>query len=174
MKLRGRILGHVLGLMALLTWGVSNVSAQNHEVKTQQSETNSALELVKTVFNDATSVTAGNTLWHVIKNAKGTTLGYALSSRPFTKDIIGYRGPTPLVLILDNKKHIKKLCLLENNESPGFISKLSSHGFLDSWNGKSLKEAASSEVDAVSGATLSSTAIKKNVSILASQALKTK
>ncbi|MDP4210155.1 MAG: FMN-binding protein [Bacteroidota bacterium] len=167
----------VLVLAISLVLKTNTVSAQHHDLAMrgpQPEAVLSALEMVKTVFTDAASVSEGNTIWHVIKNAKGKLDGYALSSRPLSKDIIGYKGPTPVVLILDKNKIIKKLFLLENKETPGYINKVKAKGFLDTWNGKTLKEAAQLDVDAVSGATYSSTAIKRNVAMLAISALQTK
>jgi Regulator of nitric oxide reductase transcription len=165
----------VLALVISFVLKTNTVSAQHHGMGSLQPEpVLSALEMVKTVFTNAASVSEGNTIWHVIKNSNGKLVGYALSSRPLTKDIIGYKGPTPIVLILDKNKIIKKLFLLENKESPDYINKVKTKGFLDTWNGKTLKEAAQLDVDAVSGATYSSTAIKRNVAMLAINALQTK
>jgi uncharacterized protein with FMN-binding domain len=135
---------------------------------------NPALDLARSVYPQAASVSMEKTVCHAIKDKNGKVLGYEVSSKPYTGNIEGYAGPTPVVLILDAHKRIVKLCLLSNSESPDYVAKLTRSGFLNKWNGKTLKQAANMQVDAVSGATYTSHAIQKNVSIAAQQALNSK
>lgn len=80
------------------------------------------------------------------------------------KDIKGYRDVTPVeIAIVDDK--IVSVTLLNNHESRGYIRKIASAGFFDAWNGLSVKEAQARQVDVISGATYSSDAIRKNVSM---------
>ena len=82
-------------------------------------------------------------------------VGKALFSMPYCADIKGYAGNVPLVI----------LHLLDNNETPSFLDRVVAKGFLESWNGLSTDEAKAKVVDAVTGATYSSSAISKSVRI---------
>lgn len=132
---------------------------------------NAALNLARSVYPQAMSVSMDKNVCHEIKDEKGKVIGYEVSSKPYSQNIEGYAGPTPVVLILDAHKRIVKLCLLANRESPDHVAKLTRNGFLNKWNGKTLKQATNMQVDAVTGATYTSRAIQKNVSIAAQHAL---
>jgi len=76
------------------------------------------------------------------------------------KDILGYGGPVPLEIhIKDNK--ILDIKALANDESPDFFNNASE--LFSLWKGKTLEEASQMQVDAISGATMSSNAIIGNV-----------
>ncbi len=78
--------------------------------------------------------------------------------------IRGYRDVTPVEIAIVGDK-VTGITLLNNHESRGYIRKITAAGFFDSWNGLSVKEAQALQVDAVTGATFSSNAIRENVSL---------
>lgn len=78
------------------------------------------------------------------------------------KDIAGYAGTVPLNIYVTDGR-IDSVVALPNSESPKFFQRLESEGLTSSWNGKTLKEAETMEVDAVTGATYSSNAYIANV-----------
>jgi hypothetical protein len=55
------------------------------------------------------------------------------------------------------------VCLLENQETPGYLKQVIRRGFLDRWNGLTPHAAAQADVDTVTGATLTSRAIREGV-----------
>ncbi|MDE6298105.1 MAG: FMN-binding protein, partial [Muribaculaceae bacterium] len=74
--------------------------------------------------------------------------------------INGYAGPVPLdIYIKDNR--ITDIKALPNVETPSFFNRASD--LFDNWIGKTVDEALDMKVDAVSGATYSSTAIINNI-----------
>lgn len=74
--------------------------------------------------------------------------------------IDGYAGKVPLDIYITDGK-ITDVVALDNAESPNFFERASA--LLTSWNGLTPSEALDKKVDAVSGATFSSTAIINNV-----------
>ena len=103
---------------------------------------------------------------HEAKALKNDTLevtpdgAFVVNTKPLAKDVQGYGGPVPL------KIHIKdgRVAAVEaepNAESPDFFNRAKE--LLNHWQGKSVDEAMSEEVDAVSGATFSSKAIIANM-----------
>lgn len=72
----------------------------------------------------------------------------------------GYAGPVPLDVFVSSGR-IDSVVALRNSESPNFFKRTSS--LLKSWDGKTVEEALAMKVDAVSGATYSSTAIMANM-----------
>ena len=96
----------------------------------------------------------------VITKEKGE---YIVNTTDLGKDVIGYRGTTPLKIHIKSGK-IVKVEALKNMETPKYWAMLKGK-VLDAWNGKSVKEASTMKVDAVTGATLSSNAVIKNVEL---------
>ncbi len=78
------------------------------------------------------------------------------------KDTSGYGGPVPLEIYV-TKGRIDSVVALPNSESPRFFSRLESSGLTRAWDGKTLEEAESMDVDGVTGATYSSNAFIANV-----------
>jgi Na+-translocating ferredoxin:NAD+ oxidoreductase RnfG subunit len=98
-----------------------------------------------------------------IYNNKNEVIGYYMTTFPYGKDIIGYAGPTPVLMTFDSTKNIKSTDLLENNETPGFITMIYSRGFFNSWNGVNLSKIGSKKVDTLAGATYTTKAVIQNI-----------
>ena len=97
-------------------------------------------------------------------DAKGQKTGTLLLELiPDEKRKMGYAGTIEVAVLLDRSGKIAGVLAGKNQETPGFLRRVRNKGFLASWNGKTLKDAAKTKVDAVTGATYSSNAIKAGV-----------
>ena len=88
------------------------------------------------------------------KQADGT---YVVNTT--TANVRGYKGATPLEVHIKKNK-VVKVVALKNNETPQYFAQVTSK-MLPNFSGKSISKVGS--VDAVSGATISSKAVKANV-----------
>ena len=86
---------------------------------------------------------------------------YIVNTTKLGANVQGYNGPTPLNIYIKDDK-IQKIEALPNDETPGFFARVQ-EGLLNKWNGMTVKQAATAKVDAISGATYSSNAVKENV-----------
>lgn len=86
---------------------------------------------------------------------------YIVNTTKLGANVQGYNGPTPLKIYIKGDK-IEKVEALPNDETPRFFDMVKT-GLLNKWNGMTVKQAASAKVDAVTGATYSSNAVKENV-----------
>ena len=120
---------------------------------------------LQTAFPKAAYVELTETATYAVKNASGKVIGTVLLSSPYSDDIKGFNGPTPLQIAMDEKGKIIEVRVLANDETPNFLKRVIDAGFLDSWNGLTAEEALNKEVDAVSGATYSSNGIKNSLRI---------
>jgi electron transport complex protein RnfG len=84
-----------------------------------------------------------------------------VNTTTIAKDVEGYNGPVPLKIYIKKNK-IQKIELLKNQETPKYLVKVKS-ALLNAWDGLTVKEAKAKTVDAVTGATFTSVAIKENV-----------
>ncbi|MEN6617935.1 MAG: FMN-binding protein [Rikenellaceae bacterium] len=132
----------------------------------------SGLDVVKTIYPDAAAVEKGNGVWFNVVDANKTVIGYCLSSKPYSDGIIGYHNTTPVIVVTDKNKIIKKVAILSNWETPAFLKKLERQNYFNSWNGLKIDEASKKKAsaDSYSGATISAGALSKNVEIILKKA----
>ncbi|MFI3320858.1 MAG: FMN-binding protein [Rikenellaceae bacterium] len=78
------------------------------------------------------------------------------------RDIIGYAGRIPLEVAI-KRGVIQSVTILDNSETPSFMEAVVQSGLLSRWDGMTLDDAAQAQVDGVSGSTMSSVAIIRNV-----------
>ncbi len=86
---------------------------------------------------------------------------------PDAKGVVGYGGNVPMALAVSGDNTIKAIKVLKNAESPTFLGVAIDDGYLNNWIGKTMEYAAIADVDAVTGATLSTTAIAKSIKLRA-------
>jgi hypothetical protein len=126
----------------------------------------SGKEVVQSIYPDAVKVEKVNDYWFKILDKAGKTIGFAMSSTSYCKDIIGYANQTPVIIITDKSFIVKKVALLSNCETFAYVHRLENNGFFNLWNGKTLKAAKSVQIDGYTGATYTATAVSKNVDFL--------
>lgn len=129
-------------------------------------------DIVQSVYPNAVKVDKIDDFWYRILDANNKTIAFAMSSAPFCKRVIGYHNTTPVLLITDKKFVIQKVAILSNWETLAYVRKLEKNGFFDLWNGKHLKSAKDTKLDAYTGATLTADAVKINVDFLLTQGMK--
>ena len=84
-----------------------------------------------------------------------------VNTTTLAKNVSGYRGTTPLKIYIKKNK-IERIEALKNRETPEYFQQVENAMF-PKWKGMTVKKALSSEVDCVTGATLSSRAVQENV-----------
>ena len=85
-----------------------------------------------------------------------------INTTDLCKDVIGYDGPTPLVIKVVGGV-VASVEALPNTESPSYFERVIKGGLLKAVVGKKVSEAAKMPLDAVSGATYSSEAVIENL-----------
>ncbi len=153
----------LLMLVALVTFIV--VRAQTPSLESQETESTASsivtLLQVQKLYPDAASFeySAKPDAMSEVFDESGNTIGYFIVTTPHADDIKGYGGPVPLLIGIDDDGKIKGVSFLPNAESGGFIKIVTAEGVLDAWNGLTVDEALDQQVDTVSGATMTSSAV---------------
>ncbi|MBQ4548372.1 MAG: 4Fe-4S binding protein [Bacteroidales bacterium] len=164
MKILNKILNYliVVALLFLVVKGI--VSSQKSKVKNQQPKfnLNISLEDVNKYYEEADSISLEDVNFYYVFN-DGNIIGTVMNTSPYSDEIYGYNSVTPLNIYLDSCDKIVEVEMCENRESRGFVNKVINSGFLDSWDGLTVEEAAKHHVDAVSGSTFSSTAMAQSL-----------
>jgi len=88
---------------------------------------------------------------------------FVVNTTTLGKDVKGYKAATPVEITIKSDK-VVKVEALENREGPKYMNMVNK-GIMDKWNGLKVKAAQKLNVDAVSGATYTSNAIKENVKL---------
>ena len=94
----------------------------------------------------------------VITKEDGMTV---VNTTTLSKDVIGYMDATPLKIYIKKDK-IEKVEALKNQETPKYFLRVRKQ-MLDKWNGMKVNDALKANVDGVTGATMSSDAVKENI-----------
>lgn len=129
-------------------------------------------DVVRKVLPQMTSLQVIDSVWVKAVDAQGKVIGYLLNSTQYGVDNIGRNGPVPTLIVLDSSKKILRVEIGRSSESPAYLSKIQRVGFCNRWNGMTLQSAKSQRVDAVTGATLTSSAVAANVRLMANMAEK--
>lgn len=91
-----------------------------------------------------------------------TADGEVINTSQLGRSILGYGGTVPLEIYITDGR-IDSIKALPNNETSDVFKRLYDEGLMTSWNGKTLEEAATMDVNGVTGATYSSDAVIGNV-----------
>jgi electron transport complex protein RnfG len=94
----------------------------------------------------------------VISKVDGMTV---VNTTSLATDVEGYLGTTPLKIYIKNNK-IEKIEALPNQETPKYFAKVKKE-MLAKYAGMNVNKAVKTKVDGVTGATLSSDAVRVNV-----------
>ena len=86
---------------------------------------------------------------------------YVIDTTTLGKNVEGYQAPTPLKVYIKND-NVEKIEFLKSQETPKYYIKVKK-AFVDKWNGLTVKNAKTQQVDVVTGATFSSEAVIENV-----------
>jgi electron transport complex protein RnfG len=95
----------------------------------------------------------------VMKKEKDGT--YIINTTTLAQDVEGYSGPTPVEVYIKKNK-IVKVVPLKMQDGPKYLAKVKK-GMLTKYEGMNVKKGVVADVDAVTGATFTSDAIKENV-----------
>ncbi len=100
----------------------------------------------------------------LILDASDEPLGWLVQTAPASDTVIGYSGTTNCLLVFDNDSKLIGTRILSSGDTRDHVRDIEqSDWFLSQWKGLTWEEAASQDVDAVSGATLTSLAITDSI-----------
>ena len=169
MKIINKILNYLIVAMLLFFVAENIISSQSSTLKVQSSAEPKyiltlTLDDAKKNFPEADSLALEDVnLYNVFDD--GNKIGTIVNTSPFSDEIYGYNSTTPLTIFLDENDRISEVEICENRETRGYLNKVINSGYLDLWDGLTPKEAATHNVDAVSGCTFTSIAVAQSLQI---------
>jgi len=98
-------------------------------------------------------------------DADGEALGHVIQTSPEADHVVGFSGPTNTLVAFGKDRQIRGTAVLRSDDTRDHLRQvLREEAFFTQWNGLTKDEAAANpKVDAVSGATLTSTAIADGI-----------
>ncbi len=151
--------------LALRLWRVALLGLTVFAIRRSHPATAVALtvERVRDFFPAAAALTPQNGM-QVVKDASGITLGHVLQTSPEADDIIGYSGPTNTLIALDARGKVLGLRILSSGDTTDHLAEVvRERSFFKQFTDKKPAELANLQPQAVSGATLTSSAIAEGV-----------
>ena len=114
-------------------------------------------------FPTAASLSPQNGM-QAVKDASGITLGHVMQTSPEADDIIGYSGPTNTLIALDSRGKVLGLRILSSGDTTDHLAEVvRERSFFKQFTNQKAAELANLQPHAVSGATLTSSAIAEGV-----------
>ena len=86
---------------------------------------------------------------------------YVVNTTTLANDVKGYRSTTPLKITIKKDK-VEKIEALKNQETPKYFVRVKRE-MMSAWDGLKVSKAEKLNPDGVTGATMSSDAVKENV-----------
>ncbi|MCF8222696.1 MAG: 4Fe-4S binding protein [Bacteroidales bacterium] len=116
------------------------------------------LKLIGSILKPGEELQAVNNNKHILFDERGEAYGFIYSGEGR-----GYNGKLRVAAVSDTTEVIKSVQVLTNKETPSFINRLFRRNFLARFEGIRFSELAAGDksVDAVAGATITSSAIKE-------------
>lgn len=110
-----------------------------------------------------------------IADFDGVSLGFAHRTTPLADSVIGYEGQTDTLMVFNNERKLLGIALRKSYDNEPYVGYVrDDEYFLTLFDGKSLDELAeidSSQVEGVSGATMTSQAVAKSMGMTARSVL---
>lgn len=162
---------HLLRL-ALFATIILQIHRKHQEFETRRAATSSsslAIDAVLALFPNAARLSESVTDrgGQAVLDNEGKLLGYAVQSAPQSDRVVGFSGSTNVLIGFDAQERVLGVRVLHSRDTREHVAHVERHArFLSAWNGLTWDEAARlPQVDAVSGATLTSLAIVEGVTL---------
>jgi hypothetical protein len=149
----------LLLLLPAVAWRGQIFGIYTNGTASQNPEMSLTLSDCKPYFEQASEVKKINNQQFEIYNSANAIIGYALAY----KGEQGYGGRVPVYVLTDADNIIKGIVLGQHYESRDYMKNIVQKGLLLAWNGKTTDEALTVDVDAKTGATITSQAIISGV-----------
>ncbi|MEX2579230.1 MAG: 4Fe-4S binding protein [Verrucomicrobiales bacterium] len=101
---------------------------------------------------------------------EGEEIGYAVRTMPQSREIVGYSGPTDVLVVFDDEDRGRGVAIRHSYDTPSHVEDVEKDFlFMESWNDRRWKDIAEirdfneAEIYAVSGATRTSEAVMESV-----------
>jgi NosR/NirI family transcriptional regulator, nitrous oxide reductase regulator len=154
-------------LIAAFITGLHTLATQRAARKLLNAQPTLALESVTRVLPSAARlelVMLGTDACYKVTDLAGHPLALAVTTSPQADRIIGYSGPSNILLLLDEQQRVTHASLLNSGDTVEHVNQVERDAaFWQQFVGRAMGQSYAGRVDGVSGATLTSLAIAESV-----------
>jgi len=128
-----------LGILAAAFLCLYSVTKRRDQGRAEHFDAARALGLVQSYLPKAASIGSaeGDDRVSPVLDAKGEPVGWAAQTNPEAPRIIGYAGPSNLLIVFDASRTVAGVVLMESADTSGHVSKVvDDPGFFSQWNGR--------------------------------------
>lgn len=155
-----------IALFVLVIWLIHLQHARIFALRNRQPPATMDLKRLRNFFPTAESLeddARGDGKREVL-DAVGKSLGYILQTSPDSDHLLGFSGPTNTLMAFAPDDRIVGVDILSSGDTRDHVAQVQEDAeFLNSFKGMTWEEAAAADVDAVSGATLTSRTIQESI-----------
>lgn len=127
-------------------------------------QTGFSLEDARAFFPDAAQIAAGEAGSVSVEDSSGALLGLMVATSPQADDVIGYAGPSNLLVAFDRGMQLVGMRVLESADTPAHVEKLKANpAFEKSLKGWNPAVGAPPRVEGVAGSTLTALAMVEGI-----------
>ena len=146
-----------VGLLGLVVWMLRSQSVPLEKL---------SVDRVRDFYPAATQLDEPDpqTGVQAVRDANQTVIGMVAQTLPEAKDVIGYSGPTNMLIAMDAKKVVIGLRVLHSADTPDHVAEVvSERKFFSQFKDLVMGDLKPKSIDAVTGATLTSSAMAEGV-----------
>jgi len=167
-RLRGIALHFLrLGVIVAIVWLIHLQHRSFIHQQSSRQESDIEIEWLRDFYPNAASISGDPAVRDAreVLATDGRSLGYFVQTSPQSDPIVGYSGPTNTLIAFDAEGRVIGITVIESRDTPEHVSDVAlDERFMTALRGKTRDDAgAATEVDAVSGATLTSLAILEGI-----------
>lgn len=139
-------------LLGVANYVTAPIAAAQEAERAQQ--TYAALMPEAASFEELDCDVEGCTAALAARDASGATVGYVVVAQSK-----GYGGEVPIAVAFDADGVAENVVAMDNSETPGLGQRVSEESFIGQFRGRGAEELQLSDIDTISGATISSKAV---------------
>lgn len=149
--------------LLLFLAGIASIVATDAKKISEKKQFEFTVKDLKSVFPEGLRFVERHAPFHhwLVYRGADVPVGAVFITTEIPPNVKGYVGDIPVLVGIDPKGTISRIVILENRETPYYMRMIVRSGFIKKFFGKSIR--AEWKIDAVSGATISSEAIIKDV-----------
>ena len=148
--------------LGLRLWRIGMLVAVVLLLRSTQTFQPLSLKRVRDFFPTAASIDAGDP--QAVRDASGVIVGQVTQTSPQADDLIGYAGPSNMLIVMDARGVVTGLRLLHSDDTAEHVAEIvGKREFFRQFHGLQLGKLEPKQLDAVTGATLTSSAITEGV-----------
>ena len=152
----GLILGVICLLSAAILAGVNTVTKPRILAQGKEQERKTLAEFFPRAATFEPVVKEGKTVYYVAYDTQKKPMGIAFKTQEK-----GYSSLIETMVAMNNTGEILQIKIISQNETPGLGSRVAEPSFTGQFKGKNIS--AVNEVQAITGATISSQAVKRSI-----------